>query len=454
MENNNLLLRLDNLNWSPYLIKLISLLGLGLFFEYYDIFLTAYIAPSLLKSHIFNANMHGFMGLNDIAIFVSSMFLGMWCGTLILGYVSDKYGRKTIFTWSLICYSLCTLIMAFQTSKMGFNFWRFLASVGIGIEMVNITSYISEIVPGKYRGRASAFAMVIAFLSVPTVALLAWALSEHIYFGIEGFRVIIIIGSLGAIAVWFIRLGLPESPRWLYLKGRHNEAVAIIEFMEQKTNTAKPLIMEHADVLQKQLKKYSDIFKPPLIKTTIVLMIFHILQTIGYFGFATWVPILLLAKGITITKSLKYSFIIAIANPVAPIIYTFIADKMERKMQIVCISILIALFGILFALQSSNLWIIICGICLTLSLNIFSCAFLLYQTELYPTDIRSSAVGFVYSWSRFSAIFSSFVIVFIIDHYNVVVLFTFIASCMIIIAILIFLFGNKTNNIMLEKIKY
>jgi putative MFS transporter len=449
---NNVFARLDRINWSPYLVKLILFLAFGLFFEYYDIFITGYIAPSLLKSNVFDSNTHGFMGLNDIALFASCMFLGMWCGTLLLGYLSDKYGRRNIFTWSLIWYSLCTFIMAFQTTKLGFNIWRFLASIGLGIEMVTVTSYISELVPSKYRGRASAIAMAIAFMAVPLVALLSWLLSSHTYYGVDGFRIVIIIGSFGAVFVWFLRRGLPESPRWLYTHGKKEQAISIIELLERKTNTVYLKDKDYLSILPERINTYSNIFKPPLIKSTIVLIIFHVLQTIGYYGFATWAPLILLSKGITVTKTLQYSFIIAIANPIAPILYSLFADRIQRKMQMVIVPLLVALFGILFAFQSNSIWIIIVGVCLTLSINILSCAFLVYQAELYPTKIRSTAVGFVYSWSRFSAIFSSFIFAFIIHYYNTIILFTFIAVCMLIISIIVLFYGKNTNNTQLEKI--
>lgn len=455
METNKniLLTRLDQINWSPYLIKITLLLGLGLFFEYYDIFLAGYIAPLLLKDHIFNFATHGFMGLNDIAMFVACMFLGMWCGTLILGYVSDRYGRKSVFTWSLVWYSLCTFIMAFQTSKTGLDFWRFLASIGIGVEMVTITSYLSELIPGKYRGKATAIAMVVAFLSVPVVAFVSWSLSFGTYYGLDGFRIVIILGSVGAVFVWFIRRQLPESPRWLIAHGFIDQAHNVIKFLEYKTNSILA-VNSRKTVSETPITKkgYSRIFTPPLLKMTIVLMVFHVFQTIGYYGFATWGPILLLAKGITITKTLEYSFIIAVANPVAPILYYFVADRLQRKMQIFYTSLAIAVFGVLFAVQTIPWLVIVFGVCLTLSINILSCSFLLYQAELYPTEIRSTAVGFVYSWSRFSAIFSSFIVAFIIKNYSVLALFIFIGSCMILVAVVVFAFGYKTNNLQLEKI--
>ena len=80
-----------------------------------------------------------------------------------------------------------------------------------------------------------------------------------------------------------------------------------------------------------------------------MLSVFNFFQTFGYYGFAAWVPTLLIAKGITITTSLLYSFIIAIANPIGPLLGTLIADRMERKWQVCCGAIGIGVFGMLFA---------------------------------------------------------------------------------------------------------
>ena len=78
---------------------------------------------------------------------------------------------------------------------------------------------------------------------------------------------------------------------------------------------------------------FAEIWQPPYDRRAIMLSVFNFFQTFGYYGFAAWVPTLLIAKGITITTSLLYSFIIAIANPVGPLLGTLIADRMERKWQ-------------------------------------------------------------------------------------------------------------------------
>jgi MFS transporter, putative metabolite:H+ symporter len=175
-------------------------------------------------------------------------------------------------------------------------------------------------------------------------------------------------------------------------------------------------------------------------------------QTIGYYGFMSWVPALLISQGIGVTKSLSYTFIIAIAAPVGPLIGFFFADRFERKWQIAWAAIGIAAFGLLFAQQATAAGVIVCGLLVTLCANWFSFSFHAYQSELYPTRIRAQAVGFVYSWSRFTAIFSGFVIAFFLRNYGTIGVFGFIATAMVIVFIVIGFFGPPVTKRRLEAI--
>ncbi len=157
---------------------------------------------------------------------------------------------------------------------------------------------------------------------------------------------------------------------------------------------------------------FGELFKPPYLGRTVMMSAFNLLSVVGYYGFAAWVPTLLIDKGITVTTSLLYAFIIAIANPVGPLLGFLVADRMERKWQIVCSGVGIGVFMLLFALQSNQAVIIVLGIMVTLSNNWLSFTFHNYQAELFPTRVRARAVGFVYAWGRASAAFVGLLIGF------------------------------------------
>jgi putative MFS transporter len=164
------------------------------------------------------------------------------------------------------------------------------------------------------------------------------------------------------------------------------------------------------------------------------------------------VPTLLIARGIAITSSLRYTFIIAIAAPFGPLLAATIADRLERKWQIVLSAFVIAVAGLLFGRMTAAAMLIFFGVLLTLANNILSFSSHAYQAELYPTRIRALAVGFVYSWSRISVVFSSFVIGFALDRFGVPGVFTLIAGSMLIVMLVIGVLGPRTNNLALETI--
>ena len=148
--------RLDRLPPTRAVWKLIILLSLGFFFELYDLLYTGYVAPGLVKSGILTATTPGLFGTTGIASFIAALFSGLFIGTIACGFLADKFGRRTIFTYSLLWYCIANVIMAFQTHAFGLNLWRFISGLGIGVELVTIGTYISELAPKHIRGRAFA----------------------------------------------------------------------------------------------------------------------------------------------------------------------------------------------------------------------------------------------------------------------------------------------------------
>lgn len=446
--------RLERLPATRTIWKFVILLSLGFFFELYDLLYSGYIAPGLVKSGILTPTTLGLFGMKGIASFIASMFLGLFIGTIACGFLADRFGRRTIFTYSLLFYTAANLIMAFQTTALGLNFWRFVAGLGIGVELVTIGTYLSELVPRQIRGRAFACEQAVGFLSVPVVAFLSYLLVPLKPFGLDGWRWVVILGAHGALFVWFIRRALPESPRWLAQKGRLAEADQLVSRLESivAKEYGHPLPAPAAPEPVTPNRTLRDLWVAPYNKRVLMMSLFNIFQTIGFYGFANWVPTLLIGQGITVTHSLLYSSIIAISAPVGPILGLFIGDRFERKTMIVFAAFSIVVFGLAFSQTSAPGLLITLGVGLTIASNMMSYSFHTYQAELFPTGIRASAVGFVYSWSRFSAIFTSFLIAGILRGFGTSGVFLFIAAAMLIVMAVIGVMGPRTRNLTLEKI--
>jgi putative MFS transporter len=453
-----ILARLDRLPATRTIWTMVALLSLGGLFEFYDLFMTAYVNPGLVKAGLLTGV--GFSIFQGPALFVASTFFGLFLGTMVFGFVADAHGRRTVFTYSMLWYCAATLIMALQTTGWGVCLWRLIAGIGIGVELVTIDTYIAELIPKHLRGRAFAFNQTVQFAVVPVVAFLAYVLVPTAPLGFDGWRWVVAIGSVGALAVWFLRRGVPESPRWLLNQGRVAEAEAVTAAIEAKVLTdlrgaPMPMPAEHAVERLEAKGGFAEIWQPPLRNRTIMLMIFQFFQTFGFYGFAAWVPQLIASQlGFNITSNLQYAFIIAIANPFGPLLAMSFADKIERKWQLVGAAICIAGFGIMFSLQTTVPLLILFGVLITLSNNVLSYSFHSYQTELFPTRVRARAVGFTYAFSRISTVFASFIIGSFLAEAGTGGVFGLIAFAMLMVVLSIGILGPRTSNLELEEISH
>jgi putative MFS transporter len=181
-----------------------------------------------------------------------------------------------------------------------------------------------------------------------------------------------------------------------------------------------------------------------------MLSVFNAAQVIGFYGFNSWIPTLLVARGIGITHGLKYAFIIALAQPLGPLLGASFADAIERKYQIIGGLAGMAAMMAAFASATSPALLITIGIIFTLCANIMSYAYHGYQAELFPTRVRARAVAFAYSWSRLAAAFSGLIIGSLLAQGGVTMVAIFIAGAMMVGIAVIAFFGPSTNGIALE----
>jgi putative MFS transporter len=467
--------RIENLPLGRFHRRFITLVSLGNFFDLYDIFVVAYIGAALQQSH--------FLTLSQFTAFVAWGFFGMFVGTIAFGMGSDRFGRRIVFMTLLLLYSVFTAACAFAPSAAWLIGLRFFAGAGIGAEIIVIDAYVSEIVPSRARGRYVAITQVVGFCAVPVAALFARVLVPT-HFLMAGWRWVVLIGSAGALLTWWFRRHLPESPRWLASRGRTAEAESVLAALEsqsfanldekhlaqsvasqQKTHAvfatglgagddaggaAEPTSAQLNPAVEKIA--FAELFRPPYLGRTVMMIAFQALQTIGFYGFANWAPTFLLKRGFSLLHSLEYTMLIAVVSPIGPLLAAATSDRMERKWTIVALSILVAAFGLGFGGASTPFTVVAFGALLTLANYWFSAAFHAYQAELFPTRIRATAVGFTYSWSRLSAAFSSVLIAAVLTRSGVGAVFTLLAVAMCGVALVIAFFGPRTNRIPLEEL--
>jgi putative MFS transporter len=455
LQSGDVNARLDRLPMCWPLWVIFGQLSLAFFFEIFDLLMTGYIAPDLVRSGILTTTTEGLFGSTGVASFVAALFAGLSLGTLATGLFADRFGRRRSFLGALAWFAIASAVMAFQQSALGLNAWRFIAGLGLGIEMVTIGAYITELVPKDMRGRAFAFSQAIGFSAVPVVAFLAWYFASHPFAGLDGWRWVVLLGSVGSMAAVLLGFSVPESPLWLAAHGRVVEADRLVRLLEERVEraTGRPLeAPQQTSAAHACAARFADIWRPPLRRRTLMLVTFNIFQTVGFYGFVNWAPTMLIARGMSIVGSLMYVSIIALAAPVGPVLGLIFADRFERKHVIMLTAGGVAVLGILFGTTHSAALVVLTGIGITLCQNTLSFSYHAYQAELFPTAVRAKAVGFVYAWSRISAIFNAFIIAYVLRLSGVVGVFTLIAAAMAVVVATIGWFGPRTRGRSLDSI--
>jgi putative MFS transporter len=449
--------RLDRLPMTRSLWIMAILLTFGGFFDGYAIGLIGALGPGLFKAKIFTPTTVSFFGMSGFASFVAALFAGFFVATLLVSYIADRFGRRAIFAYSLLWFGIANFIMGMQTTADGVNIWRFISALGVGLELVTVDAYLSELVPKKTRGAAFGFLQAMSAIAFLVSYFLSWQLIPTSIFGYDGWRWVTWLGSIAAVVIWWIRLGLPESPRWLAQQGRQQEAEQVMADIEARVaaDYGKPLPEPEPPHYQDPRKgSLWEIFGPQYLKRTIMLMLFNFFQTVGFYGFVAWTPTLLIAKGIHVTQSLEYSTIINVAAVIFPLLIMSFADKIERKWHACLACFAIGVLGIWFASVESTWALIALGACLAMAAQWLSYGLHNYQAELYPTRIRARGVGFVYSWSRLSGILTPFFIAFFLRDFGATGVFAFVAVCMAIVILSVSTLGPRTNLLEVEAIAH
>ncbi len=436
--------RVERLPLSGFHRRFIARISLGGWFDFFDIFMMAYLGAGMQQS--------GFVTRDEFGLTLAAGFVGMFFGTILFGMGSDRFGRRTAFIFMLLIYSSFTLLGAFAPSAQWLMVARLLAGVGIGAELVVIDTYVTEMMPSRVRGRYVAITQVVGFSAIPVAAFLSRCLIPTQWM-LDGWRWVMIFGAVGAVFVWHLRRALPESPRWLESQGRHGEAEAIMAAIEHQVECeVGPLPTPSASPpAVAETPRIAELMRPGYRNRTLLMLGFHLLQTIGIYGFANWAPTFLLAQGKTLGQSLEYGFWIALISPLGPLLGLLTTELYQRRTALIALPLLMAATGLLFPYADSALTVVCVGAAITIFSYWFSAVLHAYQAELFPTRLRATGVGFTYSLSRLSAAFSSLLIGALLSH-GVMAVFLFTGGAMVLCALLVAALGPKTNAVALEEL--
>jgi putative MFS transporter len=428
------------------------IVGIGAFFDLFDIFLAGVLSTVLTRQFLLTPV--------QLQVVLASGFLGMFVGAAGLGAFADRFGRRTAFLVNLLVYSLFTFAGACATDATTLVVARFVAGIGIGAELPLCDAYLSELLPARHRGRYTAMAYTLGFVGVPTVGWLARVLVPLSPLGIAGWRWVFAIGSLGGAIIWVLRRALPESPRWLESTGRHDEARRVVAAMEAEAGEGQTVApglaltaMAPPDLrARRERVPLGKLFSPEYRARTAMLSVFQVFQAVGYYGFGTLVPLVLVAKGYSVVNSLTYTTLVFVGYPLGSALSIPIVERLDRRWLIVGSGSLMAAFGLALGAAPSAEVIVPLGLMYTMAANVFSNAFHVFQAEIFPTAVRATAAGTAYGLSRLSSAAMPFVLLPLLNDVGAVAAFGAVSVAMLIVVLDIGLFAPSTTGRGLEEV--
>ncbi|WP_279580259.1 MFS transporter [Fodinicola feengrottensis] len=425
--------------------------GLGLFFDIYEVFLAGVLASVLVQEfHLSKA---------QTPILLSSTFVGMFgmfVGALVLGRLADRVGRRRAFLLNLGIYSVFSLLGAFSFTPIMLVVLRFCAGIGIGAEPPLADTYLSDLLPARRRGRFIAWAYTISFLGVPAAGFFFGSLvgavapvrhrrvADHVRLRCVGrgdrlFPASIVAGIAAVAGV-----------RRAYEGGRGGRRAVRVAGAIAGQSLDEPAAEQPPSPAGTRIGTL--FFRPPYGKRTGMMMIFHILQTLGYYGFGTLVPLVLAAKGYPIVQSLLFSAVSFLGYPIGSLLSLPLVERVERKFLVTFSVLGMGALGLAFGYSGSTALVLVFGFLYTCVSNIFSNSYHIYQAEIFPTALRSTAASGTYALSRLTSAAMPFVLVPVLNSAGAGVMFAVVATAMVLVSLTVGILGPRTTGRPLEAV--
>jgi len=434
--------RLDRLPISSFHYRIFALVGAGMFFDGYDLYVAAGVLASTIKS--------GFSTAAQNSQFLSLTFVGMTIGSLVTGFVGDKFGRRFTYQINLLIFGLASIAAAFAQDMTQLIACRFVQGLGLGAEIVVGYSTMTEFVPPRTRGRWMSMMAFIVVAGFPATSLLGYLIIPNF-----GWRPMFVIAGIGSLVVWYLRKNLPESPRWLEAQGRLDEAEALMSTIETEAaaNKQLPPIMVPPPVPQVAA---TDLLKPPLLQRMVVGSWVLITINTLIFGFVIFLPQFFLRQGLTITNSLAYTLVLSAGSLVGCAVGAYTSDAIGRRYSIIGASIVTIFAGFIYArfnAASDPAIVLAVGFVLVVAIYVQTALLYgVYPPELFPTEIRLRANGICNMFGRGATVVSPFIVVALMGAYNLPGVIWLMIGLVLIQILVVWAWGVEPRNRGLEDV--
>ena len=399
--------RLDRLPWSRFHWRVVLGLGTVWILDGLEVTIIGFLAPTLVAkgSGIDLTN-------GDIALAASIYIAGACLGALFFGQLTDRFGRKRLFLLTLLLYLTATVATAFSFAPWFFLLARFFTGAGIGGEYAAINSAIDELIPARARGRVDLIINGSYWLGSAGGALLSLIFLDQAIFAADvGWRVAFGMGAVLGLAILFVRRHVPESPRWLFIHGREEEAEEIVDSIESevKEETGEQLEEPEGDPIEVHQRR-----RIPFRE--IARTAFRVYPKRSVLGLSLFVGQAFLYNAVTFTLGLTLTTYLGVAENKVGIFYAVFAagnflgplllgrlfDTVGRRPMIagtyLTSAVLLVFVAILFNNESFSDW----GLIAALGVTFFfasagaSSAYLTVS-EIFPMEVRALAIAFFYA---------------------------------------------------------
>ena len=426
--------RLDRLPILPFHRRLLFLIGAGMFFDSFDIYLAGSVLGSLLHD--------GWSDLPSNARFISATFVGMVIGAAGAGWLGDRFGRRFTYQFNLAIFGAASLACAAAPAMGWLIAARFVSGIGLGAEIVIGYATMLEFIPPAHRGRWAALLSLVTNFGLFAATLVSWLVIPAL-----GWRPMFLIAGLGAFAVLWMRKSMPESPRWLAAVGRVPEAEAIVAGAEREAPGLPPLPPLAAAPAGAGLSRAA------FIRRAAIGSVMQSVLGIAIYGFVAWVPTFLVQHGLGISQSLGQAVLMSFGGPAGAALGWLLSDRLGRRPAIMGASAAAAVVGWAFAHAPNQPAATALGfVMFTLIYFLVAVIVAGYVPELFPTASRMRGNAITSVAGRLTAIAVPFAVVALYNVGGVEAVLAGVSAALLLQVVLIAFYREETNGRSLEAI--